>query len=72
MRVRGNEPMSHYCRRYELLFPIFECRWAGGESCFIACSAVCPGVGFGPLPLLGFAVELRCHIIMLQRICIAF
>lgn len=73
MRVRGNEPMSHYCCRYVPLFPILD---DGGGVVKAASLSVLSLVLAWRLDIVDcgvFAVELRCHVIMLQRICcIAF
>lgn len=72
-RVRGNELMSQYWYRYAPLFPILDD--GGGAIAHVARWSL-PLVFVWRLDIVDcgvFAVELRCHVIMLQRICcIAF
>lgn len=63
--------MSHYCCRHAPLFPIFG---DGGGVVKAASLLALPFVLAWDSDLCRcgvFAVELRCHVIMLQRICTA-
>ena len=64
--------MSHYCRRQELLFLILD---DGGvvKAASLSVLSLVLALRLDIVDCGVFAVELRCHVIMLQRICcIAF
>ena len=65
--------MSHYCRRHELLFPILDDGGGVVKAASLSVLSLVLALRLDIVDCGVFAVELRCHVIMLQRICcIAF